>query len=473
MIESWLFARVVDCSTLTVSFQPLAACAAHRRAGKTYQTAVLNLLRITNVSDACRHRRELRMLPSTGQHTSFLRSRNSRPAACRAWCLLLAGYCVFLLGLHTEKFYGSHGVVPRALVDVATQKPNLVLTYAGGSLDIKLFNIFLRSLRATGSSAVVIVFVADFVPSKQADLLASVYGAKFLRVDPSLRKRVAWYGKPVMFRFHIWRSYLNEHVRDYCNVLNTDLDVYFQRDPFECFFSQECHLDSESLHVFAENPVFTLATCPQHKSWYLESCQAIDGASKLAQHGNREIICAGFTIGSAKAHLAYLNQMDSTIERTNGICNDQAIHNMLVWGNVLNNGIKVYVWDYFRGPVKTIDTGYIRDELGHIVNERGLPYCVVHQFKEDRSGIFFQELMTKFPLYSIPERLHMEDTRFPVCTRVECHGLRVHTNVQRMIDMNITAGWRGELPAMQRMNHLQAQRSGFDIKAYYAITVLA
>jgi len=123
-------------------------------------------------------------------------------------------------------------------------------------------------------------------------------------------------------------------------------------------------------------------------------------------------ICSGFTIGTVQAHLIYLQSMEQKLRQSGaGGCNDQAVHNILIWGDLLR-GVDVFVWDYFRGPVKTLDVGYLQDEFGRIINDDGLPYCVVHQYKADRNAQFFQGLTSKFPLHRRAERVHLEDTRF-------------------------------------------------------------
>jgi hypothetical protein len=141
--------------------------------------------------------------------------------------------------------------------------------------------------------------------------------------------------------------------------------------------------------------------------------------------------------------------MEEYIFKTAGRCNDQPIHNILIWGNILTDIDAVYVWDYFTGPVKTIDVGYIMDEFGRVINENGIPYCVIHQFKADRNP-YVQTLDTMFPLHASTRRVHHEDTRFPACTQDECRGHRVHSSVGLMIEQGIKGGWRGPLPTIVR-----------------------
>jgi len=131
--------------------------------------------------------------------------------------------------------------------------------------------------------------------------------------------------------------------------------------------------------------------------------------------------------------MIYLKMMEAYIFQTHGKCNDQPIHNILVWGNLLTGIDAVYVWDCFSGPLKTIDTGYLQDEFGRIINDKGSPYCVIHQFKRDRNPDFVQKLQRMFPVHDAARRVHYEDTRFPQCTLEECKGYQVHPSVKLIL----------------------------------------
>ena len=331
------------------------------------------------------------------------------------------------------------------------QGQNLVLSYFSGKFDFELFNIFVRSLRATGSSAAIVVMIYGFEPSDQAKALAEVYNAQLLPVPESLLKDVPWANDGAIFRFRAWNWYLQNNHQKFCHVLNADMDVYFQTDPFACFFGVQCNRNENVLHSFAENPALTIGACPVHRNWYVNDCKSMGGQRYFQEHRHRLRICSGFSIGTTRAYLVYLKMMEEHIFLTRGQCNDQPIHNILIWGQLLKQIDSVYVWDYFSGPVKTIDSGYIQDEFGRVINEKGLPYCVVHQFKKSRNPRFFQKLEQIFPLHNSISRVHFEDTRFSVCNHDECKGMRVHSSVNRMIEQNMSGGWRGPLPLIQRI----------------------
>ena len=324
---------------------------------------------------------------------------------------------------------------------------NLVLGYFSGKFEIQLFNFFVRSLRATGSTADIVVIIHGFKPSEQAYTLAEVYNAVLLPVPDSLLENITWSRDGALFRFRAWNWYLQAHQQKYCHVLNADMDVYFQTDPFSCFFGHECDNNANVFHSFSENPALRIGTCRVHRNWYVNDCHAINGNQYFIEHSDKTRICSGFSIGTTSAYLIYLRTMEEYIFKTAGSCNDQPIHNILIWGNLLKDINTVYVWDYFTGPVKTIDVGYIMDDFGRVINENGLPYCVIHQFKADRNP-YVKVLNGLFPLHTAKRRVHFEDTRFPVCDRKECKGLRVHSSVDLMIEQKIDGAWRGPLPTI-------------------------
>ena len=348
---------------------------------------------------------------------------------------------------------------------------NLVLSYASGSIDVDLFNVFLRSLRATGSDADVVVLIHQLDPSRTVKSLAQTYGAQLIHVNSSLVTSVAYSSNAVLFRFSVWSDFLMKHRNKYCYILNSDLDVYFQTDPFICFFGSYCDTTLSALHAFGENPAMRIGDCPIHSNWYVRDCVALDGEKKFAEQRHRERICAGFTIGTVQAHLVYLKTMSDLISDGEGICNDQAIHNMIFWGDAMPQIREVYIWDYFRGPVKTLDVGYIQDEFGRITNELGAPYCVIHQFKEERNPKFFKLLRKLFPLHNDSRRVHLEDTRFEACNHTECLGEKVHPTVMMMIAQNITGAWRGTMPTLLKQQHdLGPLPSQTDAPTYEYIT---
>ena len=342
----------------------------------------------------------------------------------------------------------------------------IVLTYVGGSLDGTLFNIFVRSLRATGSRCKCVVITKDFRPSQYQKDFANQFQVEFVQApeDLDVPTHTLEAGDMIhsLYRFFCWQHYMQLHGHLYDFVINSDYDVYFQMEPFQLFFgstiseanSQQRHMEDkssgehhESLHVFAENPANLIGECPIHTRWYTD-CEEMNGPRLLKAHADRQRICDGFTVGTARAHRAYLDLMVQELRRTK--CIDQGIHNMLIWSNAFPD-ISVHVWDYWDGPVKHMDVGYIRDRYGRIINEQGLPYGVIHQFKLDRCPALLGQLLKTIEtpsriLYENPSRVLLEDSRYPKCTIAACNGSRVHPTSYRMIERNMTKGFWGEIP---------------------------
>jgi len=311
-----------------------------------------------------------------------------------------------------------------------------------------LFNIFIRSLRATGSQCKCVVITVDFQPNQFHKDFARHYDVEFV---PSSTVRTQHH---LYHRFSEWDLYMQKHGHEYDFVINCDYDVFFQIEPFQFFFSKEINpISHQYLHVFGENPIRTIGECPFHKTWYQE-CASLNGPVLLGEHASRPRICAGFTIGTTRSHQLYLKRM--TLELKRSTCNDQGIHNMLIWSNSFQD-FNVYVWDYWDGPVKHTDVGFLRDQYGTIMNEQGLPYCVIHQFKFDRNSAFLNELVQFYALHGAPYRFVLEDTRFPVCTHPSCNGKRVHRDALIMIAENMTKGFWGEIPRIHSSENITAQ----------------
>jgi len=285
------------------------------------------------------------------------------------------------------------------------------------------------------------VIIKNVVPSQAALLIGDRFDVQFL---PATQLQEDSF-PAVWERFIQWESYLINHAEEYDFVINCDLDIFFQLDPFQFFFGNSSAVRGqslESLHVFAENPVTLIGDCITHKEWYVK-CDSLGGSTLFELHKKRPRICAGISIGTILAHKIYLQRMVEEIRRNR--CNDQGVHNMLLWQNSFR-AVDVYVWDYWDGPVKHMDVGYLQDQFGRLLNEQGLPYCVIHQFKHARNAHFVSELEKPFALHEAPTRIVLENTDFEPCAHHACQGKRVHPATLSMIQQNITKGFWGNIP---------------------------
>jgi hypothetical protein len=327
------------------------------------------------------------------------------------------------------------------LLDTSNPKSRrgLVLSYAGNNLELEGFSLFARSLRATNSKCAVVVITKNFNPSRDHVEISKQFDVQFV---PAVDLIASQPHDHVLQRFFHWHHYLRKYGHLFDFVINCDWDVFFQIEPFDFFFGFHSPVHSnQSLHVFAENPIVSIGDCPIHSSWYRE-CPLMNGTSLLAEHAGLPRICAGITIGTRFAHQLYLERMVLELERTG--CNDQGIHNMVLWRNSFPL-FDVLVWDNWDGPVKHMDVGYIRDQYGRVLNEQGLPYCVLHQFRRGRNPTFVDEL-TSLLARPMMQRIAFEDTRFEVCTLAPCRGKKLHVHGLLMIKKNVTKGFWGDLP---------------------------
>jgi hypothetical protein len=94
---------------------------------------------------------------------------------------------------------------------------------------------------------------------------------------------------------------VEENHQKFCHILNADMDVYFQTDPFSCFFGMSCNNSDSVRHVFAENPSYRIGTCPVHQMWYQNDCNGL-GRQYIEAHREKERICASITVGLLGPH---------------------------------------------------------------------------------------------------------------------------------------------------------------------------
>ena len=350
-----------------------------------------------------------------------------------------------------EKIVQDYGILHQPPKNVMS-RTGLILTYAGTYFDVSLFNIFIRSLRATGSECKCVVIINNYAPDQQTIALAKHSNVEFVKAA-QLQGNENKYDH-LLQRFFHWSRYINDNSHKFDFIVTCDYDI-----------GDALH-SNHTLHVFGENPVLPIGKCSVHKSWYRD-CPLLNGPTLLKAHGAYPRICAGFTIGTTQSYIVYLNRMADELRRTR--CNDQGIHNMLIWQNSFQQ-MDVFVWDYWDGPVKHMDVGYLRDEYGRVLNEKGLPYCVIHQFKIGRSDAFVKELRNQaFALFERSERVLYEDTRFQICVRAECKGKQVHASTHLMIDQNTQKGFWGPVPKFKSLpiSHRYTVTEGYRTAALF------
>ena len=284
-------------------------------------------------------------------------------------------------------------------------KKNLLLTYVWGTMSQNDDNgAMLRSAvesyrRVATTPTDVVVMSHSFVANETWTSWAAANGVKFVSVPQSIMQRSLAFKRSmaenyfVTFRFVAYEYFLDDPsvLKKYQNVAVMDADVLFQQDPFgsSCLGSL-----SPALHVFQENEAVMLHEDKLHKEW-IQGCPEIGGVKgddiwkKVESFGR---ICAGYTQGDTKSMLSYIRNMGIEVDKPS-LCNDQGIHNALIWTKALLSPDvpRIFVWNTFHGPLKTLDVGFYRDSYGMAYTDHGSPYCVLHQYNKNRSPDFVDQ----------------------------------------------------------------------------------
>lgn len=277
----------------------------------------------------------------------------------------------------------------------ASHRRNLIMIYTWGSRLIlsegnKLIRLLIQSYRRVSVTETdILIFCVDCFSDEESNLAWFFkYKVRILQIphyvyDTSLTYKAQRY---VEFRLIAWEWFLKDHQTEYDQVIHTDTDVLFQRDPF----GPGCLHGIPGLHVFEENPIIRLGECNMHKE-QIQGCD-IDGKTGfqiIDEIKLRGRLCVGYVQGDADSMLRYLSMMSKELDGSLQ-CFDQGLLNILVWQQLLvREGVsRVYVWSNFHGPLKTLDVGYFRDSKGFAYTNDGFPYCVLHQYKGSRSPEF-------------------------------------------------------------------------------------
>lgn len=184
-------------------------------------------------------------------------------------------------------------------------------------------------------------------------------------------------------RFRAYAAFLSAHGHRFDRVLFTDVrDVVFQGDPFA--------LDTgPGLAAFAESG--TIGADPCNAGWIRD----VYGPAMLERLREKPILCAGTTLGSVEAALAYTIRMARELRERKGSGlwgRDQGMHNALLWtgeleARLLRNGAGVYT-------LALVTPETIRfDRDGQVVVEGCVP-AVLHQY--DRHPVLAALLAARF-----------------------------------------------------------------------------
>lgn len=195
----------------------------------------------------------------------------------------------------------------------------------------------------------------------------------------------------VITRFHGWSDYIKSIYSKYDKILICDLDVVFQRNPF----NMPLKPDVELLY-FTEWRGLKIGQCTYHMDWFDECTNAPGGPyitdEQIETYKPRDRICAGSVYGTARAMHVYVMTMVTQLADANHECNDQAMHIHLYYSSILETNLRAKGFggvtlvpneDSLLGTVGTTPM-VTYNEWGEILNERGEVQYAIHQYKNHR-----------------------------------------------------------------------------------------
>ena len=254
---------------------------------------------------------------------------------------------------------------------------------AGSSPPKQNVRLFVRSLRATGCDAEVVLFLDYAEVDNFVDVGKEFGGLKLFGINTTALNKRFKYGKPVvLYRFALYEHFLQSvPVGLYRRCLHADLfDTYFQRNPFTTIELRN------GLALFTENVAIEIGSCSFHRYWF-KQCKV---PNILYQSNSLPRICMGFVMGTFEAFKIFIQMTLFLVLKR---CNDQGVLNILAHSGQYAERMNVTMYTPKHGLVVHINTDWNYDESdsGHILNEAGQPYVAVHQW--DRLGRLYGAFM--------------------------------------------------------------------------------
>lgn len=293
-------------------------------------------------------------------------------------------------------------VVPTVSNCHSDPKPNLILSAVDGVKWEDQIFIFMQSLEVALGRESLEAQRAGHCPSARIDVKIVVPSYLAQDLAPSFKALQHRYptlnfvgGLPyienipvVLTRFQGWADYLELMYTKYDKVLTCDLDIVFQRNPFNIPLKP----DVELLY-FTEWRGLKIGQCMFHMQWFNWCTDAPGGpyitSEQIEAYKPLDRICAGSVYGTARAMHVYMDTMATELAGTDHQCNDQAMHIHLYYSSILETNLRakelggvtlVPNEDSLLGTVGTTPM-VTYNEWGEILNERGEVQYAVHQYK--------------------------------------------------------------------------------------------
>lgn len=254
----------------------------------------------------------------------------------------------------------------KGITSFVRMEKNLVLTLG---TNYKLYQIesFFKSLRSAGYKGDIVLFYNNLGRSVLKKLRS--YGVNLIKFNKNVfvKKRIHL----MNYRFKLFHDFLVGSKDVYNKVLITDLrDVVFQKDPFD-------YPDYSKINYFYEDRKIRDSNI---NSYVVKQASNVQTYNKISQ---KNIICAGTTIGNSREIINYLKIMSKKLTESR-IPIDQGYHNIIFHTKKIS-GSKGF-FNYY-GPVLTLSDLKINkedmDQKGRLINKDRSIINIVHQY--DRS----------------------------------------------------------------------------------------
>mmetsp|Transcript_21202 Transcript_21202/g.35427 ORF Transcript_21202/g.35427 Transcript_21202/m.35427 type:complete len:313 (-) Transcript_21202:1137-2075(-) len=240
----------------------------------------------------------------------------------------------------------------------------------------------LRSLREVAPEAqVVMVSPARFSPSEEVLSVYREFKAQPLIYDdePMREKNPSF--PDIIHRYYAYRSFLEQNFAAFDKVFISDLDVVFQKNPFDYI--------EHDIEMFLDE--WLISGCYWNSVWMIECL----GQRYYNMTALERIACAGTTMGTTAGVAQYLLQMTDHMDQVkcSHIGLDQAVHNYLLYSGTL----KARLNDNHSGFLATLHTikSFRRDRYGRLINGLGTPYAAIHQY--NRHDWLIKEIDERYP----------------------------------------------------------------------------
>lgn len=184
----------------------------------------------------------------------------------------------------------------------------------------------------------------------------------------------------VLYRFLVYKSYLEQSQITYENILLSDIDdVIFQDDPFSIQYNEDLYCACENNMLSGSNWSSKL-----NMAW-IDECilPETDNTNYINQH----VICAGTILGSYKSIKTYLEFYANAYSIK--VTNDQGLLNVYVYNFLDSKSIKPYQ----KSRILTLDGINFEnlkfDSSKYVINHDGERYAIIHQINRCNREFFF------------------------------------------------------------------------------------